>query len=563
MRIFDMHIHTDGEKFDSTALLAEMEKAGVYGGCIFSPTPREYSIRKGIPFRERLDRVLSITRGYEGRLFPILWVHPDEENILENVKLAAAEGIAGFKIICNNFYPYEEKCMALLRVIAALDLPVFFHSGILYSIGETASEYSRPIHFERLEEISGLRFSLGHCGWPWVDECLALYGRMSYNLVVGKKHGIDTAEMFLDLTPGAPIDRRAELLAKVYLFGQNTGDNILFGIDQWAERYNAATTSRWLEVDTATLDTLGVRAELRQKTYEGNLMRFLGKQSNAEGFVRRIWGTNPYRAETADICKKWYKKLGFPEEYDAEFYTALKKYHISDAITIEGYDLNEQDGKRNLLSFLFLCEELARKYEEKGIPEQVMLDTLQDLLLWTDAWSDVKGELHLGELGWLSHTMKMRLFRLGSLEFMAGKAHDDCKSLGLTKGDPIMEVHIPSGADLSPEACRASFAQAIEFFAKYYPEYEFSHFTCHSWLLDPALDELLSPTSNIRKFRDMFTPIAADESYAALRYVFRWNTNRRNLRNAVCASTLAERMKKYVLAGGALHEALGAIRIER
>ncbi len=561
MKIFDMHIHTYGPEFDREAMLAEMEKAGVFGGCIFSPPPVEFNTKRGMPFRARLDRILAITEGYGDRLFPVLWIHPDEENAAENVKIAAAEGIAGFKIICNDFYPYEEKCMALLRVIAALDKPVFFHTGILYSaVGESHSEYSRPIHFERLEEIDGLRFSIGHCGWPWVDECLALYGRISYHLTVAGKDR-RPAEMFLDLTPGAPLDRREELLTKVYLFGQNTGNNILFGTDQIAERYTASGTERWLKADTRIYDKLGIRRELREKTYEDNLRRFLGEQEYRDRFVLRIWGTDPYSKDTAAVCEKWYKRLCFPSEYDAEFAAALKAYHISDAISVETYPLGEQDGKRNLLSFLYFCEELSKKYEEKGIPEEILLATLGDLVLWTDAWSDVKGELYLGELAWLSLTMRMRLFRIGSLEFMANKAHADCEALGLKAGDPIVEVHIPAGADLSKEAVRTSLEEAAAFFAKYFPEHKLTHFTCHSWLLDPALDALLPKTSNILAFRDLFTPISADESYAALRYVFRWNTNRRNLKGAVCASSLAERMKRYVLSGGVLHEALGAIRI--
>jgi predicted TIM-barrel fold metal-dependent hydrolase len=562
MKIYDMHIHTYGPEFDVAGMLAEMEAAGVWGGCIFSPPPCEFSTKRGMPFRERLDRVLAITQGYDDRLFPVLWIHPDEEDILARVKVAAAEGIAGFKVICNDFYPCEDKCMALWRAIAALDKPVFFHTGILYSsVGQSHSEYSRPIHFERLEEVEGLRFSIGHCGWPWIDECLALYGRMSYHLTV-KKEGENPPEMFLDLTPGAPLDRREEMLKKVYLFGQNTGNNILFGTDQVAERYHADGTRRWLEADRKIYDTLGIRRELREKTYEGNLMRFLGKKEYRDSFVLRIWGTTPYAKDTAAVIEKWYKKLAFPKEYDTEFYAALKRYHISDAITFETYDLTEQDGKRNLLSFLYFCEELARKYEERGIPEEVLLDTLKDLVLWTDAWSDVKGELYLGELIWLAQTMRMRLFRLGSLEFMANKAHADCEALGLRKGDPIVEVHIPAGADLSPEAVRASLDAARAFYAKHFPEYTFAHFTCHSWLLDPSLDALLPETSNILKFRDTFTPILAEESDAALRYVFRWSTTRRNLRHAAPSSSFAERMKKYALAGGVLHEAMGAIRIE-
>ena len=562
IKIYDMHIHTDGVEFDRDALLAEMAKAGIYGGCIFSPQPVGNNSEVGLPFRARLDRILEITRGYEGRLFPVLWVHPDEENITENVKIAAAEGLAGFKIICNNFYPYEDKCMALLRAIAALDLPVFFHSGILYSRGFGRAEYSRPIHFERLEEIPGLRFSMGHCSWPWIDECIALYGKFSYKQTI-RKPGECPAEMFLDLTAGAPLTRQEEILTKLYLFNQNVGNNIFFGTDQWAERYKGENAITWLKEERRVMDKIGVRLDLRQKTYHDNLMRFLGKKEYTEGFVPRIWGANPYSKETPAIIEKWYKKLAFPKEYDSAFYSALKKYHISDAIDISTYDLGETDGLRNLLSFLYMCEGLAKRYEEKGIPEEILLATLHDLVLWTDAWSEVKGETYLGELIWLAQTMRMRLFRLGSLEFMAGKAHADCEALGLKAGDPIVEIHIPSGADLSPEACRASMAQAVDFFAKYFPEYRFAHFTCHSWLLDPALDNLLPPTSNIIRFRDMFTPISADESDAALRYVFKWNTNRRNLRSAVAASSLAEKMKKYALGGGVMHEALGAIRIER
>ena len=562
MKIFDMHIHTYGPEFDREAMLSEMEKAGVYGDCIFSPPPCEFNSKRGMPFLPRLERILAITEGYPDRLFPVLWIHPDEEGILENVKVAAERGIAGFKIICNDFYPYEDKCMALLTAIASLDKPVFFHTGILYSaVGETHSEYSRPIHFERLEEIPGLRFSIGHCGWPWIDECLALYGRMSYHLTAAGKDA-RPAEMFLDLTPGAPLDRREEMLRKVYLFGQNTTNNVLFGTDQIAERYTADGPGRWLKADTRIYDSLGIRAEVREKTYCDNLMRFLGKQEYRDKFVLRIWGTNPYSAEVAPICEKWYKKLGFPSEYDAEFYAALKKYHISDAISISTYDLSEKDGLRNLLSFLYLCEGLAKRYEERGIPEEVLLATLHDLVLWTDAWSDVKGELYLGELIWLAQTMRMRLFRLGSLEFMANTASADCEALGLKRGDPIVEVHIPAGADLSEEAVRASLKAAVAFFRQYAPEHAFRHFTCHSWLLDPALDALLPPTSNIIRFRDLFTPTEAEESYAALRYVFRWNTNRRNLKNAVPSSSFAERMKKYVLGGGVLHEAGGVIGIE-
>ena len=47
-------------------------------------------------------------------------------------------------------------------------------------------------------------------------------------------------------------------------------------------------------------------------------------------------------------------------------------------------DLSSTDGKRNLLSMLFMCESLAEKYRERGIGEAVLLATLSDLVIWTN-----------------------------------------------------------------------------------------------------------------------------------------------------------------------------------
>ena len=61
---------------------------------------------------------------------------------------------------------------------------------------------------------------------------------------------------------------------------------------------------------------------------------------------------------TKAIIKKWYERLGFPKEFDAEFYIALDNIEIPEDVTIETYDKNTDDGKRHLLTFLYLCEGL-------------------------------------------------------------------------------------------------------------------------------------------------------------------------------------------------------------
>ena len=98
-----------------------------------------------------------------------------------------------------------------------------------------------------------------------------------------------------------------------------------------------------------------------------------------------------------------------------------------------------------------MCEELEKKYAEKGIPESVLLDTLSDISIWLDTWSDLKGETYLGELGWLQRHLKMDIFRIGRLQFAFGTCEVDSPDQGICKGDPIIEVHIPADGPMSPE----------------------------------------------------------------------------------------------------------------
>ena len=564
MKIFDMHVHMENVPPDPEKLLKTYEEAGLYGGCVFSTRPLEANPITGLSFEARLEQLSKWTKGYEDRLFPVIWIHPDEENIIEKVQIAADRGVAAFKMICDNYFVCEERVLDILRAIAKTGKPVIFHSGILYyRLPVSVSKYNRPLNWESLVCIEGLRFSMGHCSWPWIDECIAVYGRIK-DWVNHVKNGAKPAEMFFDLTPGTPPIYREELLTKLYNFSCFTGNNILFGTDQWAEHYSADRTKYLLDQDRKILDKLGVSADMRNRMYYDNLLRFLGKTDTAKPAPSiSMWDKAPwsYNPGVREICEKWYKKLGFPMEYDAEFRAAQREYLISDAISIDTYDCSERDGRRNLLSFLFFCEALSKKYEEKGIDEQILLDTLSDIVTWTATWSDLKGELYLGETPWLACHMKMRLFRLGSLQFCMGKTSFDAPELGVKPGDNVIEIHIPAGTSFDPAECERSIALAKEFFAKYYPDYKYECFTCHSWLLDPELKKLLKPGSNILNFQEMFSMVDSEthEDYAALRYVFKWNTTRLTVKHEYSVSSFAERLKAHVLAGGKLHCAGGVI----
>lgn len=558
MKTFDMHIHIWEGKTNPQLLLDHMDDAGVYGGCIFSRPPLEYDTSIGADFESRLREVLTCCSYAPDRLFPILWIHPDEENTFEKVKIAAERGICGFKIICNNFFIYEERCLELMRLIASINKPVIFHTGILWD-GKVSSQYNQPMNFEALLRIEGLRFSMGHCSWPWVDDCIALYGKF----MNAANYNDRNAEMFFDLTPGTPEIYREDLLKKLFTLGYDVENNVMFGTDNLAHSYTVDWAKNWLNIDRKIMDRLGVAKRVREKLYHDNMLRFLG--ITAEEVVHNAPtsdNANAWSCENPavkEIIENWYNQLQLPEEYRLEFNKALAEAPISDAIEIGTYDLNEPDGKRNLLSCLMMCESLKERYAEKGIDENVLMATLSDMGIWLDIWSEIKGELYLGELPWLQRHLSMQLFRLGRLQFCMAKCPHDYPDYNLKMGEPVIEVHIPADGALSIEACEESFSLAREFFAMYYPEFNYRYFTCHSWLLDSTLRNFLKEDSNIIRFQKMFVPVESKPSATILRYVFKWNTNPRNLKYAPVLSSFAEAIKKAFLSGTEFYETVGII----
>lgn len=272
MKIFDMHIHAAGTEPKPEALLAKMEATGVQGGCIFSCCPYEFEDvdYESSSFEERLAELQGWTDGYRDRLFPVMWIHPYEKDIEKNIYKAIDQGVMAFKIICNNFYVYEDASMHLLSSIAEAGKPVFFHSGILWDRGISA-KYNRPINWEPLMTIKNLRFSMAHCSWPWYDECIAVYGKLKYQSKVRE----DASEMFLDLAPGTPPAYRRDLFTKLFSLGMH--NNILYGSDSFADEYNGGHhVEHWLQRDQKIFDDLGVPEAVQAKVYSENLMRFLG-----------------------------------------------------------------------------------------------------------------------------------------------------------------------------------------------------------------------------------------------------------------------------------------------
>ena len=262
---------------------------------------------------------------------------------------------------------------------------------------------------------------------------------------------------------------------------------------------------------------------------------------------------------TAPIIEKWYKRLNFNSKYDAEFYEALESVEIPADTSIANYNLESTDGKKNLLAFLYMCEALQEKYAEHGIGEDILLDTLSDIVRWCDEWSEVKGELYLGEIGWLSRSMNFYLFKIGRLQYCIHSVSEKFTKFGMKIGESFIGVHIPPSAPFGVEECKQSLDMARAFFAKYFPDMQYSYFSCLSWLLDETLKDYLSPESNILKFAGLFTVVEAVPSDDIIRFVFGSSATRENIDTWNCRSSFAVKIKSAIEEGKVFYETRGLI----
>ena len=133
----------------------------------------------------------------------------------------------------------------------------------------------------------------------------------------------------------------------------------------------------------------------------------------------------------------------------------------------------------------------------------------ETIALCQDGWKfDARGERTSDE----TRTVRtVRLVRSGDtvtgtpIDPAVGYAKDAEITLDLARwtrlagpGDWTIHFHIPGGGHMTPEACAASFAEAKEFFASYFPDKPSRIIWSNSWIFAPAYREYL-PESNIAK----------------------------------------------------------------
>ena len=224
---------------------------------------------------------------------------------------------------------------------------------------------------------------------------------------------------------------------------------------------------------------------------------------------------------------------------DYELVQNLDKLILSDV----GEDT---DGIKTLWEELNIARQSFEKCQQKGISLDIFTDTMKFCTRFLLEHHKIYSCYRFVWGWWFPRQLSLREFRIGALEYEFSE-------------EKCIQIHIPSDADLSQQAVLESISDFKRFCKQYYPEWEGKEMYCHSWLLSPALKDILGDNSNILSFQKLFDVVENDEeSMAVLDWVF---PGFNEISDKLPENTSLQRdMKRYLLEGKKIGWTKGILR---
>lgn len=188
-------------------------------------------------------------------------------------------------------------------------------------------------------------------------------------------------------------------------------------------------------------------------------------------------------------------------------------------------------------------------YEKKGIPHPIFVDTVKFIPRFLERHKQTHGFYAFVWAWWFPRQLSLHEFRIGALEY----------ELKYEGDMPQIYIHIPSDANFNKDSLATSYHDLKEFLIKYYPDFVNAEWYCDSWLLSPALKQLLPSGSNILHFQNSFEVIRVEEESTAF---LEWIYLRKDLPYDKLpeATSLQRAVKTHVLNGGNIGWTLGKFK---
>lgn len=133
-------------------------------------------------------------------------------------------------------------------------------------------------------------------------------------------------------------------------------------------------------------------------------------------------------------------------------------------------------------------------------------------------------------------------------------------TVAVAPGEPGIFLHVPGGVKLDRETVARSLRDMKTFLTTYFPEYPSKAYFTSSWLLNPALIQLLGENSNISQFCSRFLPMTqVAEGKDVFHFVFGLSDADVPLETLPEDTSLRRVLKKYYLEGNVLYELYGLL----
>jgi predicted TIM-barrel fold metal-dependent hydrolase len=264
--IIDAHLHCTGRE-TTDGVLRSLDEAEIDIGVLLAPfLDAPYSLHEPASLREANRHLAALVRGHGDRLIGFAVVDPSQPDAVDDLQAAADAGLRGVKMVPSGWYPYEDRVRPLFERARDLGLPLLFHSGIF--IDGRSGRFCRPVFFEALRDVPGLKVTLAHVGWPWTDEAIAVG-------LIDRIHGKPPAEAMFrcDLSFGPPPPYRLEVLRKALdVLG---AESLQYGSDCFLPCSGAHIAERrgWLQT---LLDEAQASDAQREWIWHGTASAWLG-----------------------------------------------------------------------------------------------------------------------------------------------------------------------------------------------------------------------------------------------------------------------------------------------
>ena len=179
-------------------LLERMDGANVRRSVLVSIATRPAQVKK-------INDWLWKQRGE--RLIPFAAVHPDDPELVDEIRRVKAMGFKGVKLHPNyqEFYPDEKRIIELGRALADAGLILLLHGGVDWAFEEVKASPSRIARLK--EAVPAITLIVAHLGgyerWMEVEQTLVgsdIYFDVSFTLPylkiedflrIARKHGVE------------------------------------------------------------------------------------------------------------------------------------------------------------------------------------------------------------------------------------------------------------------------------------------------------------------------------------------------------------------------------------